>query len=288
MRTKRILLSLMFWMGVITAASTLPASKTGYQDPGTLEKLIRAGNPAYVLIDVRTQLMYEAGHIATAINIPIGVLDSHPPETEKDSLIIVYGTYRAESDEGQKILNNIGYQNVVCFNGFGRWMGGLVIGPHPGVPSTIPGYGPNDDELFSVACNSVRTDDLDVARYFVKRMKEKNLNFEDIYFSIHCDSPDASGLMFHYSASPLVSRAFLSSLRAYEKNTGKTVVEPILNRLFPNHLFSEGPNQTLLDYLSWRKEGKMSAGLEKLFRDLIELYRSYGAKYSSELDLPPS
>jgi rhodanese-related sulfurtransferase len=281
-------LSLIFWMCVIGAASTLPASKTGFQDPANLETLIRTGDPAYVLIDVRTRPRYEAGHIATAICIPVGALESRLAAGEKDSVTIVYGDSAGESARGQEILNKLGHQDAVCFNGLGLWLGGLVVGPEPGLPSAIPGYGPNDDELYTVACNAMRTDALSVAKEFIRMMKAKSWNFEDIYFSIHCDRSGPSGLMFHNSSSSIVSRALLSSLRAYEKSTGKTVVEPILNRLFHHPLFEGAPNQTLLDYLEWMKEGSSSAGLRKHYGDLIDLYRSYGAKSASELGSPRS
>ena len=54
------------------------------------------------------------------------------------------------------------------------------------------------------------------------------LSLEDVYFDVQCGSQEAYGLMFHYSHSLIASSNFLSILKKYERQTGRTVIWPIL------------------------------------------------------------
>jgi phage shock protein E len=125
------LVSLFALVAGFTAAA-LPAAEKGFDDPSRLDRLVREGKPAYLLVDVRTPAEYEAGHIPTAINVPVDVIGTRPPTSEKAALIIVYCRSGNRSATARKILMDLGYTNVVDFGAVSRWQGALVTGTEPG------------------------------------------------------------------------------------------------------------------------------------------------------------
>lgn len=83
----------------------------------------------YILLDVRTEEEYKAGHIPHAICIPnetigngeIGALK------DKNQLILVYCRSGRRSKEASQKLANLGYNNVKEFGGIIDWTGETVI-----------------------------------------------------------------------------------------------------------------------------------------------------------------
>lgn len=134
MKTKHLMLIAVFAAVGLTAAAALPAAEKGYDDPAGLAKLIREGKPAHVLVDVRTPAEYEAGHIPTAINIPVDVIGSKPPAVQKDTLIVVYCRSGNRSATARKILVDLGYTNLVDFGAVSKWTDALILGTEPGAP----------------------------------------------------------------------------------------------------------------------------------------------------------
>jgi rhodanese-related sulfurtransferase len=102
-----------------------------YAEPAKLSALIDGKAEAYILVDVREKDEYEAGHIRTAINIPVGSLLKNPPTAQKDALIIVYCRSGKRSARAQGILEGLGYKGVIDFGGIDRWKEELTIGPKP-------------------------------------------------------------------------------------------------------------------------------------------------------------
>lgn len=114
-----------------SAASARPAVEAGFDDPARLARLVLERRPDYLLIDVRTPAEYVAGHIPTAINIPVDRFGNQSPTGEKDVLIIVYCRSGNRSAAARKILLDLGYTNVVDFGAVSRWEGDLVAGEDP-------------------------------------------------------------------------------------------------------------------------------------------------------------
>jgi rhodanese-related sulfurtransferase len=135
MKTKHLVLIAAFAALALSTAAALPASEKSYDDPGQLAKLIREGKSAHFLVDVRTAVEYEAGHIPTAVNIPVDIIGMRPPTEQKDALIIVYCRSGNRSATARKILMDLGYTNLVDFGGVSRWEGSLVTGNEPGKAS---------------------------------------------------------------------------------------------------------------------------------------------------------
>jgi rhodanese-related sulfurtransferase len=132
MKTKHLVLIAAFAALALSTAAALPASEKSYDDPGQLAKLIREGKSAHFLVDVRTAVEYEAGHIPTAVNIPVDIIGMRPPTEQKDALIIVYCRSGNRSATARKILMDLGYTNLVDFGAVSRWEGSLVVGMEPG------------------------------------------------------------------------------------------------------------------------------------------------------------
>lgn len=82
----------------------------------------------FVLLDVRTQEEYDAGHIASAVLLPYDEITvkaaSVLPEKEKE--IVLYCRSGRRSAIAKKALVELGYKKVEDFGGINRWQGELV------------------------------------------------------------------------------------------------------------------------------------------------------------------
>jgi rhodanese-related sulfurtransferase len=97
-----------------------------YHDPAELSRLIEAGQPDHLVVDVRTPEEYAAGHIPTAINIPVTEIGEKPPAVDKAEQIVVYCRSGARSAKAKAILEGLGFTGVTDFGGLSRWTGRLV------------------------------------------------------------------------------------------------------------------------------------------------------------------
>ena len=82
----------------------------------------------FVLLDVRTQEEFDAGHIAGAILLPYDEINLKAatvlPEKEKE--IVLYCRSGRRSAIAKKALVELGYKDVEDFGGINRWRGELV------------------------------------------------------------------------------------------------------------------------------------------------------------------
>ena len=82
----------------------------------------------FVLLDVRTQEEFDAGHIASAILLPYDEISLKAatvlPEKEKE--IVLYCRSGRRSAIAKKALVELGYKDVEDFGGINRWKGELV------------------------------------------------------------------------------------------------------------------------------------------------------------------
>ncbi len=77
----------------------------------------------YVLLDVRTQLEYEEGHIPGAVLLPDYEVSEKAEELlpDKDQLILVYCRSGNRSKSASRALAELGYTNVKEFGGIQDW-----------------------------------------------------------------------------------------------------------------------------------------------------------------------
>ena len=82
----------------------------------------------YIILDVRTQEEFAAGHIPNAICIPNETIGSEaiPALPDKAQLILVYCRSGNRSKQAASKLAKIGYTNVVEFGGILDWPGEIV------------------------------------------------------------------------------------------------------------------------------------------------------------------
>ena len=83
---------------------------------------------SFVLLDVRTQEEFDAGHIAGAILLPYDEINLKAatvlPDKEKE--IVLYCRSGRRSAIAKKALVELGYKDVEDFGGINRWKGELV------------------------------------------------------------------------------------------------------------------------------------------------------------------
>jgi len=75
-----------------------------------------------IVIDVRTPMEYESGHVESAINIPYDVIKDKINEIteDKDAVIKLYCRSGGRSGIAKKALDKLGYKNVINEGGYGE------------------------------------------------------------------------------------------------------------------------------------------------------------------------
>lgn len=89
----------------------------------TEELLERVAKRSVVVLDVRPEKEYEAGHIAGARSIPLNELKSRLKELPKNQEIIAYcrGPYCVFADEAVSLLRERGFKARRLVSGFPEW-----------------------------------------------------------------------------------------------------------------------------------------------------------------------
>lgn len=82
----------------------------------------------FVLLDVRTQEEFDAGHIPTAILLPYDEINLKVATvlSDKEKEIVVYCRSGRRSAIAKKALVELEYKDVKDFGGISRWQGELV------------------------------------------------------------------------------------------------------------------------------------------------------------------
>ena len=82
----------------------------------------------HVIVDVRRQDEYDAGHIPGAILIPNESIDKEQPDELPDlnQIILVYCRSGNRSKQASQKLADMGYTNVYEFGGINMWDGEIV------------------------------------------------------------------------------------------------------------------------------------------------------------------
>lgn len=133
---------------VALPAETPPAEVTPYEvtpshqvaDEGGMEKLpylqidqetakrMMEADDGHVIVDVRRQDEYDAGHIPGAILIPNESIVSERPEELPDlnQIILIYCRSGRRSKEAAQKLADMGYVNIYEFGGIIDWTGEIT------------------------------------------------------------------------------------------------------------------------------------------------------------------
>ena len=103
--------------------------ETYLEDRGVLEAvgpkalMERLGDGSVVVLDVRPEEEYRAGHIPGALSVPVDALEAALQTLPKDREIVAYcrGPYCVFSDEAVRILSARGYRAGRLTDGFPEW-----------------------------------------------------------------------------------------------------------------------------------------------------------------------
>ena len=87
-------------------------------------------NEDYIILDVRTAIEYNEGHIPNAICIPNETIDNSIFDElqNKDQLILIYCRSGNRSKQAALKLKKLGYTNLIEFGGIIDWKGEIVKG----------------------------------------------------------------------------------------------------------------------------------------------------------------
>lgn len=85
----------------------------------------------HIVVDVRRQDEYDAGHIPGAILIPNESIGTQPPEElpDLDQIILIYCRSGNRSKQAAQKLSDMGYTNIYEFGGINTWTGEIVTDP---------------------------------------------------------------------------------------------------------------------------------------------------------------
>ena len=76
-----------------------------------------------LILDVRTQQEFAAGHIPQSKNIPVDQVMKHVTELMQHNTIYIYCRSGGRADTAWRILDSMGIKNMVCIDegGFPDW-----------------------------------------------------------------------------------------------------------------------------------------------------------------------
>ena len=103
-----------------------PANAEGYQKITPQQAKARMAEPGVIVLDVRMQQEYDAGHIPNAVLLPLPLIEAGDAAVakalpDKDAEILVYCRSGRRSAIAANALINMGYTNVLDFGGINDW-----------------------------------------------------------------------------------------------------------------------------------------------------------------------
>ena len=119
---------------VLTGCSTQQTAKqeetkvTYTQIDQETAKEMMTRDDGHVIVDVRRQDEYDAGHIPGAILIPNESIGTSQPEelSDLEQIILVYCRSGNRSKQAAEKLAAMGYTNIYEFGGINTWTGEIV------------------------------------------------------------------------------------------------------------------------------------------------------------------
>ena len=122
---------LLLVLAVVLAISAVcfaqsPANAEGYQKITPQQAKVRMAEAGVIVLDVRMQQEFDAGHIANAVLLPLPLIEAGDAAVakalpDKDAEILVYCRSGRRSAIAANALINMGYNNVLDFGGINDW-----------------------------------------------------------------------------------------------------------------------------------------------------------------------
>ena len=128
---KRILMILLIMLCVLSGCASVKEeqNKAAYKQISQEEaKEMMGRDDGHVIVDVRRQDEYDAGHIPGAILIPNESIGCDSPEAlpDYDQVILIYCRSGNRSKQASEKLAAMGYTNIYEFGGINTWTGEIV------------------------------------------------------------------------------------------------------------------------------------------------------------------
>lgn len=114
---------------VNTAGSVQEVASYHQIDQETAKQMMTRDD-GHVIVDVRRQDEYDAGHIPGAILIPNESIEAERPKElpDLDQIILIYCRSGNRSKQAAQKLADMGYTNICEFGGINTWSGEIVTG----------------------------------------------------------------------------------------------------------------------------------------------------------------
>ena len=119
---KRLLSMILASAMTMTACGAASASSYQHISQEKAKEMMDAGN--VLILDVREQDEYDAGHIPGAVLLPVGSIDEESAAgviPEKDTTLLVYCRSGSRSKQAAKALAGLGYTPVYEMGGILTW-----------------------------------------------------------------------------------------------------------------------------------------------------------------------
>ena len=133
---KRIILVFVATLLCVLTGCSVSGQNTGSDDAAKSYKPISqeearemmAKDDGHIVVDVRRQDEYDAGHIPGAILIPNESIGKEQPEELPDlnQIILIYCRSGNRSKQAAQKFYNMGYTNIYEFGGINTWTGEIV------------------------------------------------------------------------------------------------------------------------------------------------------------------
>lgn len=133
---KRIMLVFLAAILCVVTGCSLSGQNTGGNDTAKSytqisqeeAKEMMAKDDRHIVVDVRRQDEYDAGHIPGAILIPNESIGTERPKElpDLDQIILIYCRSGNRSKQAAQKLFDIGYTNIYEFGGINTWTGEIV------------------------------------------------------------------------------------------------------------------------------------------------------------------
>ena len=121
---KRIFSLIFAMLLVLTACGGTATMENTYQQITQQEAKVMMDTQDVIILDVREQSEYDAGHIPGAILLPVGTITKESAAAvipELDSVVLVYCRSGNRSKTASKVLVELGYTNIYEFGGINTW-----------------------------------------------------------------------------------------------------------------------------------------------------------------------
>lgn len=120
------LLTVLLLVGLTGCGSEKERDDTASYQQITAEeaKSMMEEQPDAVILDVREQDEYDAGHIPSAVLLPVGTIKEETAASvipEKDTVVLVYCRSGNRSKTASQALADLGYTQIYEFGGIKDW-----------------------------------------------------------------------------------------------------------------------------------------------------------------------